>query len=202
MTIGIDEVGRGCWAGPLVAAAVCWSSPGGPNSELQSQLADSKQLSAARRQSVFQLIRPQARIGLGWVSPESIDDYGLSQAQTQAMEQALVSLGPDLKLEPVIIDGSVNYLPDHPASQTQVRADSTIPTVIAAGIAAKVVRDHFCQLLDCLYPGWGLSNHKGYGTAEHRQALTARQPITGLHRFSYRPVAEAYQTWVRSVAGR
>ena len=194
VTIGVDEVGRGCWAGPLVAAAVYFYRPAGPDQELGPQLADSKQISARRREQAFELIAAQARVGLGWVSPQTIDRLGLTQAQTQAMDRALASLGPDSTPGQIIVDGVINYLAHHPTSRVQPGADRAVPTVMAASIAAKVVRDRFCQLLDRLYPHWGLARHKGYGTADHRQRLTAQPPVVGLHRFSYRPVARAYQT--------
>ena len=194
VTIGVDEVGRGCWAGPLVAAAVYFYRPTGPDQKLGPQLADSKQISARRREQAFELIVAQARVGLGWVSPQTIDQLGLTQAQTQAMDQALANLGPDSTPSQIIVDGVINYLAHYPTSRVQPGADRTVPTVMAASIVAKVVRDRFCQLLDRLYPNWGLARHKGYGTADHRQRLTAQQPVAGLHRFSYRPVARAYQT--------
>ena len=194
VTIGIDEVGRGCWAGPLVAAAVWFDRAGQPGPDLRQQLADSKQLSARQRERAFDLIVAQARIGLGWVSPRTIDRLGLSRAQTLAMDQALSQLGSRPSPSRIIIDGKINYLAHQPGSQVQTQADRSVPTVMAASIIAKVVRDRFCRLLDRLYPDWGLEAHKGYGTARHQQQLAIRQPVAGLHRFSYRPVARVYQT--------
>lgn len=195
MTIGIDEVGRGCWAGPLVAAAVCFDRPGGPGRRLRRQLADSKQLTPRRREELFRLIAARTRIGLGWVSPAAIDRFGLTRAQTLAMDRALAGLGHRPKNCRIIIDGPINYLAHRPASRPLARADQTVPAVMAASIAAKVLRDRFCRRLAGLYPGWGLESHKGYGTAGHRRQLAGRPPVTGLHRFSYRPVAAAaYQT--------
>ena len=138
VTIGVDEVGRGCWAGPLVAAAVYFYRPTGPDQELGPQLADSKQISARRREQAFELIVAQARVGLGWVSPQTIDQLGLTQAQTQAMDQALANLGPNSTPSQIIVDGVINYLAHYPTSRVQPGADRTVPTVMAASIVAKV----------------------------------------------------------------
>lgn len=200
ITIGVDEAGRGCWAGPLVAAAVYF--PPGPKRQLAG-LGDSKQLSPGRRSQLFDLIMRQARVGIGWASPRLIDNQGLSAAQIQAMSQALAGLANRPKDSRIIVDGSVNYLKSYPGSRCQVKADAQVEAVMAAGVIAKVTRDRFCQLLDRLYPGWGLAGHKGYGTAAHRQRLGQKAPVAGLHRFSYRPVAAAlYQTRARSVGAR
>ena len=199
VTIGVDEAGRGCWAGPLVAAAVYF--PADPDKHLAG-LNDSKQLSATQRERLFVLISDQAQIGVGWASPRLIDDQGLTAAQVRAMSQALANLPDRPDHSRIIVDGSVNYLAGTPGSYCQPRADSTVAAVMAASIVAKVSRDRFCRLLDRLYPNWGLADHKGYGTAKHRLQLTRQAPITGLHRLSYRPVAAAYQTLARSVGDR
>lgn len=195
VTIGIDEAGRGCWAGPLVAAAVYF--PAG--AELK-RLNDSKKLSAGERSRLFDLIVTKGRVGIGWASPKTIDDQGLTAGQRLAMAWALAGLGRLPDQRQIIIDGPVNYLSSTPGVRCLVRADSRIGAVMAASIVAKVARDRFCLLLDELYPGWGLAGHKGYGTARHRQTLAQKPPVLGLHRFSYRPVA-AYQTLARPAGG-
>lgn len=187
VTIGVDEAGRGCWAGPLVAAAVYFPAPG----QQPSGLDDSKRLSARQRERLFERLLGSACIGIGWASPRLIDASGLSAAQTQAMNQALDGLPCLPKDRQIIVDGSVNYLAGRTGSRCQPRADSTVEAVMAAGIVAKVARDRFCRLLEDLYPDWGLASHKGYGTAKHQKQLKKRRPVAGLHRFSYRPVAAA-----------
>lgn len=188
LTIGVDEAGRGCWAGPLVAAAVYFPKP---TPTATWGLADSKKLSAAARDRLFALIVDRALVGIGMASPNLIDNQGLSAAQTQAMSQAVANLPAPTQDCQIIVDGSVNYLPQAKNSRCQVGADGTVAAVMAAGIVAKVTRDRFCCLLDRLYPDWGLAGHKGYGTAQHQNQLQQRQPIRGLHRLSYRPVGLA-----------
>ena len=185
--IGIDEAGRGSWAGPLVAAAVGWQPQ--PPADLRQELNDSKQLSPQRRQQLFELIiasRP-TWIGVGWVGPSLIDQIGLTKTEELAMTWALENSGATN--QPVIIDGSVNYLADRPQTKAIVKADEKIAAVMAAGIIAKVVRDRFLlDVLDGIYNGYGLGEHKGYGTANHRRALESNGPTRGLHRQSWRPL--------------
>lgn len=182
MIVGIDEVGRGCWAGPLVAGAVLLESqiPG---------LKDSKKLSAGKRNTLAKLINDSSAVyGLGWVSPAEVDDLGLTIAVQTAMERALACI-----TEPyneVIIDGSYNFLAHLPLTRTVVRADDTVPAVSAASILAKVARDEYMIAQATNYPGYGFERHVGYGTAVHAAALR-ELGVTPMHRKSYRPVRAA-----------
>ncbi len=179
VTVGIDEVGRGCWAGPLVAGAVVLSAP-------IEGLRDSKQLSRQQRERLASIIKASAVAwGLGWVMPEEIDDLGLTASVRLAYQRAMEPLQavPD----EIIIDGNFNYLADEPRARTLVRADSLIPAVSAASILAKVARDIFMREAVVLYPGYGFESHVGYGTSVHIAALH-RLGVCQLHRRSFRPV--------------
>lgn len=182
MIIGIDEVGRGCWAGPLVAAAVRLKQP-------VSGLADSKKLTAKKRQQLHEALHMSgADIGVGWVTAQEVDQVGLTAAVGMAMRRALNEIA--VQDDRIIIDGNYNYLPDIAQTETQVGADGTVDAVSAASIIAKVARDAYMHTLDETLPGYGFARHVGYGTAIHRQALR-NYGVTAEHRKSYKPVAAA-----------
>ena len=187
LTIGIDEVGRGCWAGPLVAGAVLLDKP-------IVGLNDSKQLSAIRRQKLDSNIRRDAvACGIGWVTVDEIDRLGLTKSVALAMQRALDSLNacdnvPDHPWD-VIIDGNINYLPQVTGSRCMIKADAAIPSVSAASIIAKVARDTYMQRISEEYPGYGFDTHVGYGTAAHRHAIESLG-VTTLHRKSFKPIRE------------
>lgn len=191
MIIGIDEVGRGCWAGPLVAAAVLLN----PDTPIVG-LRDSKQLSARRRAELSEHIHQTAvAVGIGWVWPEAIDISGITMAVKTAMTAALGALEKDLSERKgyvtsaeIIIDGSFNFLPERADVTTLVKADATVPAVSAASIIAKVARDTYMQTTAHInYPEYGFDRHVGYGTAAHQAAL-ANYGVTDLHRRSFKPV--------------
>lgn len=179
-TVGIDEVGRGCWAGPLVAGAVILegSIPG---------LRDSKKLSKKQREKLAVIIENEAlAIGLGWVWPEAIDSDGISISVEEAMEQAIKAI--KLPYGKVIVDGSFNFLKANPLAEALVRADDSVPAVSAASIVAKAARDKYmADVAHGKYPQYGFNKHVGYGTAVHIAAL-ARYGVTDLHRKSYKPI--------------
>jgi ribonuclease HII len=192
--VGIDEVGRGCWAGPLVAAAVLLpndfdSGRGG------LRLRDSKKMTKRQRQMVAERIEKEAvAIGVGWVWPEAIDSGGITAAVKRAMAEALQMIQADY--DEVIIDGHLNYLADAvkfrgPSSELKIsaviRADDSVPAVSAASIVAKVARDKYMEAVAAIYPDYGFEKHVGYGTAAHIAALN-KFGVTELHRRSYRPV--------------
>lgn len=185
MVVGIDEVGRGPWAGPLVFGAVVL---GGDNID---GLTDSKKLSKKKREALDQVIRAQAvSYGLGWVSAEEIDSIGLSAACSLACRRALEQI--ETAYSEIIIDGVVNFLKDTgkgPYVTTIKQADLLVPSVSAASVLAKVARDRFMEEQDTVYPGYGFASHVGYGTKTHRDAL-AQYGVTPLHRKSFAPIAE------------
>lgn len=179
MIVGIDEVGRGCWAGPLVAGAVVL------NTDIAG-LKDSKKLSRLQRERLtLEIEASGAAIGLGWVTPAEIDEVGLTQAVRLAMERALDALLPGY--ERVIIDGNFNFLAHRPGTQAVIKADDSVPAVSAASIVAKVARDNYMNEQALMYPGYGFESHVGYGTAAHLQALKTRG-VTPLHRLSFKPL--------------
>lgn len=176
--IGVDEAGRGCWAGPLVAAAVLLHRP-------VSGVADSKVLTKHRREQLFSLIQASATVGVGWVRAEEIDRIGLTQATRQAMKQALTQISG--KYDSIIIDGNINYLPEYDNVSVLPKADSLISVVSAASIIAKVSRDRYIHQMAAHYPAYQFERHVGYGTALHRQNLKLHGPCK-LHRLSYKPL--------------
>ncbi len=185
LVAGVDEAGRGPLAGPVVAAAVILD-------ELYpiAGLADSKKLTATRREALFDEIRAKALCcSIAQASVEEIDRLNILQATLLAMRRAV--LGLRLKPAMALVDG--NRLPrlDVPA-EAIVKGDALVPAISAASILAKVYRDRWCVQADAQYPEYGFALHKGYGTAAHVAALQAHGPCP-LHRQSFAPVAKAQQ---------
>lgn len=182
--VGIDEVGRGCWAGPLVAGAVILHEP-------IDGLKDSKLLGAARREELALLINLQAvAVGLGWVDAATIDRVGLSTAVKWAMQRALEAI--TASYDEVIIDGQLNFLADEPRAHAVIKADATVPAVSAASIVAKVARDQYMIDMASRYPQYGFDRHVGYGTALHLERLKKHGP-SKLHRMSFKPIQQLIQ---------
>ncbi|MES2970868.1 MAG: ribonuclease HII [Patescibacteria group bacterium] len=181
--VGIDEVGRGCWAGPLVAAAVCLKQP-------IPGLTDSKLLSRKKRAELSKEITLSSNYGLGWVWPAEVDQLGLTKATEVAMQSAIQSLSM-YDYGEVIIDGNylyniISFCKNRPC-RALVKADSLVPAVSAASIIAKVARDQYMAQQALKYPGYGFEAHVGYGTARHLAALRSLG-ITDIHRRSYKPI--------------
>lgn len=185
LTAGVDEVGRGPLAGPVVAAAVILDAdrpiPG---------LRDSKQLPPAARERLAREIRERALAwAIGWVDAGEIDVLNILEASLLAMRRALLGLA--VRPRHVCIDG--NRCPDGAMlgfdcrMEAFVRGDSRISEISAASILAKVSRDAFMTRVAGLYPDYGFERHKGYPTADHLESLAARGPCR-LHRQSFAPV--------------
>jgi ribonuclease HII len=185
LTAGVDEAGRGPLAGPVVVAAVILD-PDRPIAGLD----DSKKLSAARRETLFDHIMQQA---LTWsvvkISPGQIDDLNILQATLLGMRQAVERLSPIPQL--ALIDG--NRAPRLPCqARTLVGGDGLEPAISAASILAKVTRDRIMVDLHRLYPRYGFDRHKGYPTRDHLQRLAQFGPCE-VHRRSFAPVRDAMQ---------
>lgn len=179
VTVGIDEVGRGCWAGPVVAGAVILGAP-------IKGLKDSKKLSKKQRESLAVEIEQNAvAIGLGWVEAPDIDRLGITTAVKMAMERALQQIS--IRYDEIIIDGHINFLEHYPESKALIKADDSIPSVSAASIVAKVARDKFMTEITDKYPSYGFEQHVGYGTALHLERLKL-YGVTDLHRMSFKPI--------------
>lgn len=185
--VGVDEVGRGCWAGPLVAAAVMLDKP-------VAGLADSKTLSKARRAELAVLILEKAlATGIGWVSPKEVDELGLTGATKLAISRAIEFI--TLPYDQIVIDGNINYLQDNPKATTMVKADSILPEASAASIIAKVARDSYMRELPDKYSKYKFDQHVGYGTLLHKDLLKL-YGICDLHRTSYKPVKLAMESLI------
>ena len=179
LVCGIDEAGRGPWAGPVVAAAVVLDPkciPGG--------IDDSKKLTEAQREALFPALLASARVGIGIADVARIDRDNILQATLWAMAQALEQIeGVALAL----VDG--NRAPTLPcAVETIIEGDAKSLSIAAASIIAKVTRDRIMVGHDVTYPQYGFARHKGYGTAFHQDALERHGP-TPLHRRSFAPIA-------------
>ena len=187
MLVGVDEVGRGSWAGPLLVVAATTET------NLPDGLTDSKLLSKAKRELLHQLMLETCRFGEGWVQPEEIDELGLAQALRTGVNRALVALGTDLEAE-IIIDGNINYCPtEFINARCEIKADKTQPIVSAASVYAKVVRDAYMIKISRFYPNYRFEKHVGYGTKLHRDILT-RFGVSALHRKSYKPIQTLLET--------
>lgn len=180
MVAGVDEVGRGPLAGPVVAAAVILD----PENPIAG-LADSKAISEKKRTILAAEIKARALCwALGRAEVEEIDEINILQASLLAMRRAILALST--QPEYVQVDG--NRYPDVPyPGEAIIKGDATVPVISAASIIAKVARDNEMIQLDAVYPGYGLARHKGYPTKAHIQAL-AENGITIIHRRSFGPV--------------
>lgn len=181
---GADEVGRGAWAGPLVAAAVIL-----PHKHGIRGIRDSKKLSSAQRERLFFSIRKVAvACALHVVPSEDIDKEGISWANTEALRLAVDKLRP--RPDEAVIDGfSIRMTVP---SRAIIKGDEKHTTIAAASIVAKVTRDHMMVDYHHSFPAYGFDKHKGYGTAQHRTALR-RHGVTPQHRRSFRPIREIVQ---------
>jgi ribonuclease HII len=182
---GIDEAGRGAWAGPVYAAAVVLPLDRPNLAELLDGVRDSKLLSPARREALLPVIEDAAvAVGVGWASPAEIDEIGIAPAARQAMLRALSGLNGQVSA--LLID--YVRLPESDLHQRALpKADVRCLSVAAASIVAKVTRDRLMVKLDARFPGYEFAQHKGYGTPQHREAL-ARLGPSPIHRMSWQPL--------------
>lgn len=179
LVAGVDEVGRGPLAGPVVAAAVILF----PSAKL-SELNDSKKLPPQTREILFRKIARRALVGVGFVDEKQIDRINIYQAARAAMKKAVLALSrtPDF----LLIDGKIKI--DLPLAQRAiVKGDAQSASIAAASVIAKVCRDHFMHHLDQLYPGYRFREHKGYATPHHLELLEKLGP-SPVHRKSFSPI--------------
>ena len=185
--IGVDEAGRGPLVGSVVAAAVAF-----PSSFQIDGLTDSKKLPEKKREELYAQITKKCY----WASAESnsieIDEVNILQATMMAMRRAINELQQQLISQTqvqsfkVLVDG--NRCPDVENCEAIIKGDIIEPVISAASIIAKVTRDRQMKKLDQIYPEYGFSRHKGYGTKEHLEALVKYGPIGGQHRFTFSPI--------------
>jgi ribonuclease HII len=182
---GLDEAGRGAWAGPVVAAAVILPPHEPQLAEALSGVQDSKMLTAARREILLEAIEQHALAwGVGAVSPREIDTRGIVPATCRAMALALEALSTPA--DHLLID--YLPLPGVPLPQLSLpKGDALVLSIAAASIIAKVSRDRMMIDLDAQFPGYGFGQHKGYGTPQHQAALSSLGSCAA-HRLSFAPL--------------
>ncbi|MTJ83278.1 MAG: ribonuclease HII [Telmatospirillum sp.] len=186
---GVDEVGRGPLAGPVIAAAVVL--PRTLPAILADTLDDSKKLSAKKRDTLYDVILECAQVGLGRGEVEEIDRVNILQATFLAMGRAVAALREKTAIDHALVDG--NQRPPLPCPvQCIVKGDSRSLSIAAASVVAKVTRDRLMTALSQDFPGYGWDRNAGYGTAEHRAAL-GRLGLTPHHRRSFAPIGDLFE---------
>jgi ribonuclease HII len=180
LVAGVDEAGRGPLAGPVVAAAVII-----PEDKILTGVKDSKQMTEKARNEAFSVINDTAiAIGIGVVSHQYIDKFNILRASLEAMKQAVLSL--DALPEYLLIDG-INAIPLPIPQKCLIKGDQISQSISAASVMAKVYRDRIMRSYDELFPVYGFSKNKGYGTAKHLKALVRHGPAP-IHRRTFRGV--------------
>jgi len=182
--IGVDEVGRGCLAGPILVAAARQIGP------LPTSLRDSKLMTRKQRETIYQLLTASCQFSEGWVKAVEIDRYGLAKALRLGIKRALSGIQAQVD-EEIVMDGKVNYMPKKfKKARCLVDADNLVPIVSAASIFAKVTRDNYMIELARRHPAYKFEKHVGYGTVEHLKAIDSFGIIKFVHRASYAPVSK------------
>ncbi len=180
---GVDEAGRGCLAGPVVAACVIL-----PINYINNDINDSKQLTNKKRRELAELIKEDAlAYSIKMVDAPTIDKINILEASRLAMKEAIESINIPFDLvltDAVKVDTAIPCIP-------LIKGDATCMCIAAASILAKVSRDDIMIELDKKYPAYDFKSNKGYGTKRHLEALNSLDPIKGVHRYSYGPVAHS-----------
>ncbi len=194
--LGIDEVGRGPYAGPLVIGA-CILPKNREDNPWIDELNDSKKLSEKKRESLYKIIKENATSATGWVAANELDEIGISEALKLATRRAVLKIQEEkVPFNEIIIDGISNFLVGTKLEKyvtTMKKADFLIKEVSAASIVAKVERDNYMKELAKKYPGYGFEKHVGYGTAAHQKAME-ELGLTPEHRRSFGPVGKIAKT--------
>lgn len=188
---GVDEAGRGAWAGPVCAAAVVLPLQLPDLPERLKDVRDSKQLTRVQRERLLPIVVEVAEaVGVGWATPAEVDTSGVVPATRRAMVRAVAGLQEAADV--ALIDHL--EVPDLALPQRAFpKADGRCLSVAAASIVAKVERDRLMVALEEDFPGYGFARHKGYGTAAHREALSRLGP-SPIHRMSWRPLQEVQRS--------
>ena len=187
--VGIDEVGRGSWAGPVVAGAALLNY----EKPFHKDLNDSKKLSPKTRFEIFENLKQYTYFGIGKSSNSEIDNYGIQKATFKAMERSFLDLRKKidkLKIATLLIDGNQNpYFKNLFGADLKliIKGDSISPSIAAASIFAKCTRDLYMLKMDAVYDGYGFGTNMGYGTKLHKKKLFASGP-THLHRMTFAPM--------------
>ena len=187
--VGIDEVGRGSWAGPVIACAALLNY----DKPLHKKLNDSKKLSFKTRFEIFESLKLNAYFGIGQSSNDYIDTHGIQKATFKAMERAFVDLRKkisELKISTLLIDGNQNpYFKNISGIDLKliIKGDMISPSIAAASIYAKCTRDLYMLEMDTIYNGYGFGTNMGYGTKLHKNKLFTSGP-TQLHRMTFAPM--------------
>ena len=187
---GTDEAGRGPLAGPLVVGAVIF-----PKGYKNEDINDSKQLTAKKREELFEVIKRDAlAYSIKIISVEDIDKLTILNADKQGMKEALLELNPQPDL--VLTDAVPLLNLPFPAVPI-IKGDAKALCIAASSILAKVTRDHLMMELDKQYPEYGFAKHKGYGTKKHIEAIEKYSPIEGVHRKTFEPVKEYFSDQIK-----
>jgi ribonuclease HII len=189
LVVGVDEVGRGCLAGPVVSCALSLK-----DDSIDHQLFDSKSLKAQTREEITELLSRNAVYAIGEASVEEIDQLNILQASLLSMERAVSALQKKISLKEalILVDGN-KKIPGIPWAQQRavIRGDSIYAPISAASIVAKVYRDNLMKGLDVQFPNYAFGVHKGYGTSVHKEAIKAWGPSL-VHRRSFKGVKEFF----------
>lgn len=186
LIVGVDEAGRGPLAGPVVAAAVVFS-----HAYINEEINDSKQLSAKKREKLFEVIKRDAvAFGISVVDADTIDRVNIYEATKIAMKDAISQI--KVKYDLILTDAMPLMGMKTPVIDI-IKGDAKVLAIAAASILAKVTRDHLLDELDKQYPQYGFAKHKGYGTKIHMNALKEYGPIPHIHRQSFKPVMSAHR---------
>jgi ribonuclease HII len=182
--IGVDEVGRGAWAGPLLVVAARVKR----NHKLPEGLTDSKLLTKKQKDYYYEQLLITCEFGEGWVEVNEIDEIGLSASLKLGAMRAISNLGNDLENAEICIDGTINFLKDsYPNSFAKIKADITEPIVSAASVIAKVKRDRYMTKVHFENPNYRFNKNVGYGTQKHIEALK-KFGISKQHRKTFKPI--------------
>jgi ribonuclease HII len=189
--VGIDEVGRGSWAGPVIAAACLIKQ----NKSLPKNLNDSKKLSPKIRFEIFEALKKIVYFGIGVSSNNEIDNYGIQKATFNAMERAFIHIRKKInkkKISTLLIDGNQNpHFKDKFGAEMKliIKGDTISPSIAAASILAKCTRDLYMLKMDSILEGYGFASNMGYGTKIHKSRLLSSGP-TQLHRMTFAPMKD------------